>query len=135
LTDEDYEDLNIRPCFKKVRSEKISLDGPGGHLMRIGAVMELAIQELSIVSIVRWFDFCSDYDTVKTEAAIKDIISRGYVDKYLDEFGREHQKGLKCTTIQRCGFCLEAACPIYMRKIKDGFPNQSPINLSTKFRG
>lgn len=120
LTDEDYEDLNVRLCFKKVRTEKISLDGAGGHLMRIGAVMELATQGLSIPSIVRWFDFCSDYDPITTEAAVKSLISRGYTDKYVDEYGREDRKGLKCTTIQRCGFCLGDACPVYQRKFKGG---------------
>jgi hypothetical protein len=116
LTDEDYEELNIRPCFKRVRKEKISLDGPGGHMMRIGAVMELAARGLSISSIVRWFDFCHDYDPAITEEAVKSLISRGYTDKYVDEYGREHRKGLKCATIQRCGFCLGNACDIYRRK-------------------
>lgn len=118
LTDEDYEDLNIRPCFKKVRSDRISLDGPGGHLMRIGAVMELATQGLSVPSIVRWFDFCHDYDPAITEEAVKSLISAGYTDKHVDEYGREHRKGLRCTTIQRCGFCLENVCHIYKRKFK-----------------
>ena len=77
LTDEDFEDLNIRLCFKRVRREKISLDGSGGHKMRIGGVMELAAQELSISSMVRWFDFCLDYDPAITEASAKSIISRG----------------------------------------------------------
>jgi hypothetical protein len=117
LTDEDYEDLNIRQCFKKVRSEKISLDGPGGHMMRIGAVMELAARGLSISSIVRWFDFCHDYDPAITEEAVKSLISRGYTDKYTDEYGSEHRKGLKCETIQRCGFCVKDECPIYQRKL------------------
>ena len=120
LTDEDFDDLDIRPCFKRVRRDKISLDGGGGHLMRIGAVMELARQELSIPSIVRWFDFCSDYDPTKTEVNVKSIISRGYTDKYMDEYGREYRKGLKCTTIQRCGFCLGDACAVYRRKFKGG---------------
>jgi hypothetical protein len=118
LTDEDYDDLNIRPCFKKVHQEKISLDGSGGHLMRIGAVMELARQELSIPSVVRWFDFCSDYDPTTTETAVKGIISRGYADKHIDEYGQEHRKGLRCTTIERCGSCLGDVCPIYARKFK-----------------
>jgi len=120
LTDEDFEDLNIRPCFKRVRREKISLDGPGGHLMRIGAVMELAAQGLSIPSIVRWFDFCLDYDPAITETAVRGLISRGYTDKYVDEYGREYRKGLRCTTIQRCGFCLGNACGVYRRKFKEG---------------
>jgi hypothetical protein len=118
LTDEDYEDLKVRPCFEKVRREMISLDGSGGHMMRIGAVMELAAQGLSIPSIVRWFNFCSDYDEAITEASVKGIISRGYTDKSVDEYGREHRKGLRCTTIQRCGFCLEDACQVYIRKFK-----------------
>lgn len=116
LSDEDFEDLDIRPCFKRVRRERISLDGPGGHMMRIGAVMELARRELSIPSIVRWFDFCLDYDPAITEAAVKSLISRGYTKKYVDEYGREYRKGLKCTTIQRCGFCLGDACEIFKRK-------------------
>lgn len=118
LTDEDYEELNIRPCFKRVRKEKISLDGPGGHIMRIGAVMELAARGLSISSIVRWFDFCHDYDPAITEEAVKSLISRGYTDKYVDDYGREYRKGLRCTTIQRCGFCLREGCPIYARKFQ-----------------
>jgi len=116
LTDEDYEELNIRPCFKRVRKELISLDGPGGHMMRIGAVMELAARGLSISSIVRWFDFCHDYDPAITETAVNSIISRGYTDKYVDEYGREYRKGFRCTTIQRYGFCLEDKCEIYKRK-------------------
>jgi len=120
LTDEDFEELNLRPCFKKVRRQKLSLDGSGGHKMRIGAVMELASQELSIPSIVRWFDFCSDYDPDITEASVKSIISRGYTDEHLNEFGRQYRKGLKCTTIQRCGFCLGASCNIYRRKFMGG---------------
>jgi len=116
LTDEDFEDLNIRPCFKRVRRERVSLDGPGGHLMRIGAVMELAIQELSVPSIVRWFNFCLDYDPAITEAAVQSIISRGYTDKHVDEYGREHRKGLRCTTIQRCGYCIKEDCHIYRRR-------------------
>jgi len=116
LTDEDFAKLDIRPCFKKVRQERISLEGSGGHLMRIGAVMELACQELSISSIVRWFDFCSDYDSDITESSVKSIISRGYTDKHLNEYGWEHRKGLKCTTIQRCRFCLGASCDVYRRK-------------------
>jgi len=119
LTDEDFEELNIRPCFKKVRRERISLDGSGGHKMRIGAVMELAAKELSIPSIVRWFDFCSDYDPAITEASAKSIISRGYTDKNVNEYGREYRKGLKCTTIQRCGFCLGDVCEIHRRKSKE----------------
>lgn len=119
LADEDYDDLNIRPCFKKVHREKISLDGSGGHLMRIGAVMELARQELSIPSMVRWFDFCSDYDLTTTETAVKSIISRGYADKHIDEYGQEHRKGLRCTTIQRCGFCLRDTCVIYTRNLRE----------------
>jgi hypothetical protein len=116
LTDEDFEKLDIRPCFKKVRRERISLDGSGGHKMRIGAVMELAAKELSIPSIVRWFDFCSDYDPDITEASVKSIISRGYTDRHVNEYGREYRKGLRCTTIQRCGFCLGVSCNIYRRK-------------------
>jgi len=117
LTDEGYEELDIRPCFKRVRKEKISLDGPGGHMMRIGAVMELAMQEVSIPSIVRWFDFCTDYDPSITEAAVKGIISRGYTDKYIDEYGSEHRKGLRCETIKRCDFCLKEECRIYQRQL------------------
>jgi len=116
LTDEDFKDLKIRPCFKRVRRDRISLDGSGGHLMRIGAVMELATQELSIPSIVRWFDFCADYDPAKTEAAVKSLISRGYTDKHLDEYGCEHRNGLKCTTIQRCKFCLGNECETFKRR-------------------
>jgi hypothetical protein len=80
--------------------------------------MELAGQELSISSIVRWFDFCSDYDPDITEAYVKGIISRGYTDKNVNEYGREYRKGLKCTTIQRCGFCLGDECKIYKRKFR-----------------
>jgi len=118
LTDNDFNELGIRPCFKKVRRERTSLEGSGGHMMRIGAVMELAGQELSISSIVRWFDFCSDYDPDITEAYVKGIISRGYTDKNVNEYGREYRKGLKCTTIQRCGFCLGDECKIYKRKFR-----------------
>jgi hypothetical protein len=116
LADEDFDDLDIRPCFKKMRPEKISLEGGGGHKMRIAAVIELAAQNLSIASIVRWFDFCNDYDPGKTEAAVKDIISRGYTDKYVDEYGSEHRKGFRCETIKRCGFCLKEECQSYLRK-------------------
>jgi hypothetical protein len=118
LADEDFDDLDVRPCFKKTRHDRISLDGTGGHLMRIGAVMELASRNLSIASIIRWFEFCKDYDPGKTEAAVKDIISRGYTDKHADECGREFRKGLKCITIDRCGFCLGEACHVYSKKPK-----------------
>ena len=117
LAGEDFDNLNIRPCFKKVRREKISLEGGNGHMMRIGAVMELATQNLSIASIVRWFDFCNDYDPRITETAVKGLISRGYTDKYLDEYGSEHRKGFRCDTIRRCGFCLKDKCAIYLRKL------------------
>ena len=118
LVDEDFDELDVRPCFTRVRRERISLDGPGGHLMRIGAVMELAIQELSVSSIVRWFSFCSDYDPVKTEEAVKDIISRGYADKRVDEYGKEHRRGLLCKKIQHCGFCLRDDCPTFRKKFE-----------------
>jgi hypothetical protein len=116
LADEDFEELQIRPCFKRVRREMISLDGTGGHLMRIGAVMELANQGLSIHSMVRWFNFCADYNSELTETNTKSLISAGYTDKQIDEYGSERRKGLRCETIQRCGFCLEEECPIYQRK-------------------
>jgi hypothetical protein len=116
LADDDFDELDIRPCFKKVHREKISLHGGSGHKMRIGAVMELAMQGLSIPSIVRWFSFCDDYDPTVTEKAIIDLISRGYTDKHMDEYGSEHRKGLRCETIQKCGFCLKDACPIYQKK-------------------
>jgi hypothetical protein len=116
LTDEDFDELEIRTCFKKAHCERISLEGSGGHKMRIGAVMELAMQGLSIPSIVRWFSFCRYYDPAKTEQAVEDIISRGYADKYFDEWGHERRKGLKCKTIQQCGFCLKEQCPIYRGK-------------------
>jgi len=116
LDEADFDELDVRPCFKRVRREKISLEGSGGHLMRIGAVMELATQNLSIASIVRWFDFCSDYDQGKTEAAVKGLISRGYTDKHVDEYGLEHRKGFRCETIKRCGFCLKEECHSYLRK-------------------
>jgi hypothetical protein len=117
LADEDFDELDIRPCFKKARLERRSLEGPGGHLMRIGAVMELAMQGLSIASIVRWFSFCIDYDSALTETNIKSLISAGYMDKRMDEYGFEHRKGLRCETIQRCGFCLKEECKIYERKL------------------
>jgi hypothetical protein len=116
LDEENFDELHIRLCFKKAHRDKISLEGTGGHLMRIGGVMELATQNLSIASIVRWFDFCSDYDPGKTEAAVKGLISRGYTDKYVDEYGLEHRKGFRCETIKRCGFCLKEECQSYLRK-------------------
>jgi hypothetical protein len=117
LEDEEFDELDVRPCFARVHRERIALEGSGGHTMRIGAVMELAMQELSIASMVRWFSFCADYDRAITEAAVKDIISRGYTDKHIDECGSEHRKGLRCETIKRCGFCLEEECPIFKRKL------------------
>jgi len=118
LADEDFDELDIRPCFKKVRKEKISLEGGGGHLMRIGAVMEMAIQNLSIASIIRWFDFCDDYDPHKTEASVQDIVSRGYTDKRVDEYGKERRRGLLCKKIQHCGFCLKEACPTFRKRFE-----------------
>ena len=84
--------------------------------MRVGAVMELAAKRLSIASIVRWFDFCTDYDPAKTEAAVIDIFSRGYTDKYTDEYGRERWNAMKCTTIEKCGYCLLDECGIYRNR-------------------
>lgn len=116
LADDDFDELDIRPCFKKVHSERISLNGGEGHMMRIGAVMELAGKGLSIPSIVRWFGFCADYDELITEKAVIDLISRGYTDKHMDEDGSERRKGLKCKTIQGYGFCLNENCHIYCKK-------------------
>lgn len=88
--------------------------------MRIGAVMELARQGLSIASIVRWFSFCGDYDPAVTEKAVIDLISRGYTDKHLDEYGEERRKGMRCETIRKCGFCLADKCTIYQKKLGGG---------------
>jgi hypothetical protein len=116
LTEDEYDSLDIRPCFKRVRSERISLNGGNGHLMRIGAVKELASKDLSIPSIIRWFSFCNDYDPEITEKSVLTLISAGYTDKYMDDEGLERRKGLKCTTIQALGYCLKDECPTYLKK-------------------
>jgi hypothetical protein len=116
LTEEDFDRLNIRPCFKRVRKDKISLEGSGGHLMRIGAVKELAMQNLSINSLIRWFDFCNDYDAAKTEKNVRNLISTGYTDKRMDEYGLERRYGFRCETIQQCGYCMKDECHIYRKK-------------------
>jgi hypothetical protein len=96
--------------------ERISLTGGNGHKMRIGAVKELSMQNLSIGSMVRWFDFCDDYNATLTERNIKSLISTGYTDKYMDECGSERRKGYRCETIRECGFCLKDDCRIYQKK-------------------
>ncbi len=120
LSDEDFDKLSIRSCFKNVRRQRVSLRGGNGHKMRIGAVMELARQGLSIASIVRWFSFCGDYDPAVTEKAVIDLISRGYTDNHLDEYGEERRKGMRCETIRKCGFCLADKCTIYQKKLGGG---------------
>lgn len=123
LANDDYDQLDIRPCFKRVHREQIQLSGGYGHKLRIGAVLELARQGLSVQSIVRWFSFCDDYDPRITEKAVFDLISRGYTDKHIDEYGSERRKGFKCETIQRCGFCLNESCQIYLKKYGGGDKN------------
>ena len=120
LTDEEFDNLPIRPCFKRIRKEKIQLDGSQGHMMRIAAAMELATQNLSIDSIVRWFDFLNDFDPDITRRKIEELISYGYMDKKPDEYGEYKRRGFRCLTIyNKCGdFCLRDACPIYSKRLK-----------------
>jgi hypothetical protein len=99
-----------------VHKEKISLNGGGGHNMRIGAAMELAKQNLSIPSIARWFAFCNDYNAIISEKCTVDLISRGYMDEHVDEDGSEHKKGMTCKKILESGFCLKDDCRIYQKK-------------------
>jgi hypothetical protein len=116
LNAEGYDELDIRPCFVHAREERVSLTGGNGHKMRIGAVKELSMQNLSIGSMVRWFDFCSDYNAALTERYITNLISAGYTDEYMDERGSERRKGYRCETIRECGFCLKDDCRIYQKK-------------------
>lgn len=116
LNAEGYDELDIRPCFIRVRKERISLTGGNGHKMRIGAFKELSMQNLSINSMVRWFDFCDDFNAALTERNIKSLISTGYTDKCIDECGSKRRKGYRCETIRECGFCLKDDCRIYQKK-------------------
>jgi hypothetical protein len=125
LNAEGYDELNIRPCFVHVRKERISLTGGNGHKMRIGAFKELSMQNLSINSMVRWFDFCSDYNAALTERNIRSLISAGYADKNTDECGSERRKGFRCETIRECGFCLKDDCRIYQKKVRIGGENDA----------
>jgi len=120
LTDEEFADLPIRPCFKHVREHCVPLDGSQGHMMRIAAAMELALADLSISSIVRWFNFLHDFDPDFTRRKVEELISYGYMDKSVDDYGNLARRGFKCSTIQtKCAnYCLMEQCPIFMRRKK-----------------
>jgi len=119
LNDADFEDLDIRSCFKYVRRERIALDGSQGHMFRIAAARELACTGLSINSSVRWFDFNPDFDPVKTRRKIEELISHGHMNKFPDEYGHLSRRGWKCSTIQsRCpDYCLREKCRFFRRGV------------------
>lgn len=122
LTDEEFAELPIRPCFKHIRENSIPLDGSQGHMMRIAAAMELATEGLSMDSIVRWFDFTPDFDPDITRRKVEELISYGYMDRKLDNFGGFKRRGFRCSTIQaKCpDYCLKHECPIYRKKFDRG---------------
>ncbi|MFX0204237.1 MAG: hypothetical protein ACFFCW_49705, partial [Candidatus Hodarchaeota archaeon] len=115
LTDDEFDALPIRPCFKRIRKQFLHLDGSQGHLMRIAAAMELATQRLSIASIIRWFNFTSDFDPDITRRKVEELISYGYMEKTVDSYGSVIRRGWRCATIQsKCpDFCLKDRCPIF----------------------
>jgi hypothetical protein len=114
---EDYEELRMRPCFKRVRRESIQLDGSEGHNMRLAAVAEMIANEISIPSIVRWFDFCADFNPDVTRRKVEEIISYGYGRKEINEFGEVVRRPWRCfTIIKKCpSYCLREECPTYRR--------------------
>jgi len=118
LASEDYEELRMRTCFKRIRRESIQLDGSDGHNMRLAAVCEMMMNEISISSIVNWFDFCADFDPEFTRRKVEEIISYGYGRKEINEFGEVIRKPWRCSTIiKKCpSYCLRENCPTHRRK-------------------
>ncbi|NLF88844.1 hypothetical protein GX563_08485 [Candidatus Bathyarchaeota archaeon] len=81
----------IRPCIESALKQQLT--GTAGNSMRVGITSEYLNNNYNVEETTQCFSSQEDYNAGFTLEKVQDIKERGY-------------KPLKCSTIQRLGFCL-----------------------------